>query len=431
MQILLTGATGFLGAHLIPRLLAQAHHVVSAGRRPCADPRVGFVPADFTQDTEISTWTARLKNIDVVINAVGIFNASPQTFALVHTRTPSALFTACREAGVRLVIQVSALGADEQAQSDYHRSKKAADDVLAALPLRAYIVQPSLIYGTDGASSRLFRMMATLPCALQLGHAPQAVQPIHIDDACDAIIALLQQPAGPAVAQRVALVGSTPLPFSTYIATLRHSMHLGRLRLLRVPTLLAQGLAELGGLLPNSPLTPDALAMLDRGNIGDAAPVTRLLGRAPRPPEAFITDWRAARTQAQLDWLLPLLRLALALVWLWTALVSALVYPVAASYQLLERSGIPAALAPLMLYGASSLDLLFGVATLALRRRWRPWLWLAQMALIAFYTVVIALRLPEYLWHPYGPLSKNLPMLAVLWLLYTLENNDEERAWNT
>ena len=51
----------------------------------------------------------------------------------------------------------------------------------------------------------------------------------------------------------------------------------------------------------------------------------------------------------------------------------------------------------------------------------RRWLWLAQGALIAFYTVVIALKLPEFLLHPYGPLTKNLPMLAAIWLLYECE----------
>ena len=95
------------------------------------------------------------------------------------------------------------------------------------------------------------------------------------------------------------------------------------------------------------------------------------------------------------------------------------------SYRLLERSGIPAMLAPLMLYGASALDLAFGIGTLALPPRWRRPLWLAQIALIGFYTVVIALRLPEFLWHPYGPLSKNLPMLAAIWLLYELEKGQQ------
>jgi cell division protein FtsW (lipid II flippase) len=72
-----------------------------------------------------------------------------------------------------------------------------------------------------------------------------------------------------------------------------------------------------------------------------------------------------------------------------------------------------------MLYGAATLDLLFGLAILFLARR--RWLWLAQLGLIGFYTIVIAFKLPEFLLHPYGPLTKNLPMLAAIWLLYQLE----------
>jgi cell division protein FtsW (lipid II flippase) len=94
-------------------------------------------------------------------------------------------------------------------------------------------------------------------------------------------------------------------------------------------------------------------------------------------------------------------------------------YPPQASYELLARTGIPAALRPLMLYGAATFDLLLGLGILFLPRR--RWLWLAQLALIGFYTVVIAFRLPEFLLHPYGPLTKNLPMLAAIWLLYQLE----------
>jgi hypothetical protein len=89
------------------------------------------------------------------------------------------------------------------------------------------------------------------------------------------------------------------------------------------------------------------------------------------------------------------------------------------SYRLLERSGVPPALGPLMLYGAASFDLLMGLGTLFLKRR--RWLWRAQLALIGFYTVVIAFKLPEFLLHPYGPLSKNLPMLAAIWLLAELD----------
>jgi hypothetical protein len=94
-------------------------------------------------------------------------------------------------------------------------------------------------------------------------------------------------------------------------------------------------------------------------------------------------------------------------------------YPPAASYELLARTGIPEPWRPLMLYGAAGVDLLLGLGIVCVKRR--RWLWLAQLVLIGFYTVVIAFRLPEFLLHPYGPLTKNLPMLAAIWLLYQLE----------
>ena len=56
-----------------------------------------------------------------------------------------------------------------------------------------------------------------------------------------------------------------------------------------------------------------------------------------------------------------------------------------------------------------------------LRRR-RP-LWLAQIVLVLGYTVIISLRLPEFWLHPYGPVLKNLPLLAMLLLLWTLDDD--------
>ena len=55
------------------------------------------------------------------------------------------------------------------------------------------------------------------------------------------------------------------------------------------------------------------------------------------------------------------------------------------------------------------------------------WLWRAQAALIVLYTAIITWRLPEYWIHPYGPLVKNLPMLAALWLLDALGPVKERR----
>jgi uncharacterized protein YbjT (DUF2867 family) len=436
MRILLTGASGFIGHHLLQALLAEGHEVVCAVRRPkqSHDPRLSFVHADFTNDTDKSVWLARLSGIEAVINTVGIFRENgAQTFEKLHVQTPRALFAACAESHeVHMVVQLSALGADAEADTAYHLSKKAADDYLASLPLRAVIVQPSLVYGSDGASARVFKALASMPFAVRFGDAPQLVQPIHIDDVVAAILALLRRrlyvdqgdTPSAGTAQRIALVGPEALAFTDYLAALRRAMGMNRLRVLRLPGSLARALARVGRWLPGGLLDPEALRMLDRGNTDDPAPTLRLLGRPARPIASFVTDPRAERARAKLDWLLPVLRIGIALVWIATAIVSAFVYPVAASLDLLARTGIPADLRPLMLYGASAFDMLLGLGILFLSGRRRRWLWLAQLGLIGFYTIVIAIKLPEFLVHPYGPLTKNLPMLAAIWLLYQLE--DEE-----
>ncbi|MEO7493319.1 MAG: SDR family oxidoreductase [Massilia sp.] len=425
MRILLTGSTGLLGRALATALLAEGHELVCAVRKapPAARPGERFIHADFTKDTDKSVWLARLAQIDVVVNAVGIFRESGgQRFDTLHTATPCALFAACAEIGtVQQVVQVSALGADSAARSRYHLSKKAADDYLAMLPVNSAIVQPSLIYASGGASARVFRTLASMPLCPRFGKAPQLVQPIDLDDAVAAIVKLIDEALARAAApepQRIALVGPQAMPFTDYLAFLRAAMGMGRLRVLPLPSALARMAAAIGGLLPGSLLDPEALAMLDRGNSADPAATTRLLGHPPRPVTDFVREPRSERQQAKLGWLLPLLRLSIAAVWIGTAIVSAR-YPLQASYELLARSGVQHALQPLMLAGAIGLDLLLGLGTLLLARRRR--LWQLQLALIGFYTVVIAVRLPEFVWHPYGPLLKNLPMLAAIWLLLELE----------
>jgi hypothetical protein len=197
---------------------------------------------------------------------------------------------------------------------------------------------------------------------------------------------------------------------------------------------LAKRLAAAASMLPGSLIDPTALSMLERGNTADAAPFSALLERPPRAPGRFVAAQArdGERASALLDVTLPLLRVSIALVWLWTAAVSFGLYPVAASLDLLHRTGVPSAVAPLALYGAATLDLAFGVLTLLLRGRARQWLWVAQAALIAGYTAIITVRLPEFWMHPFGPLSKNLPMLAALALLYLHEPvTPRKREWNT
>lgn len=421
MRVLLTGASGFLGTALADALRAAGHELVLAVRQPQPPPHAGdtMIAVDFIRDVATEDWRPRLIGVDAVINAVGILREhGTQTFQRVHVEAPRALFEACVQAQVSRVLQISALGADAHAASGYHRSKHAADELLLSLPLSAVVVQPSLIFGPHGASTRMFSAAAALPLIPLPGRGLQCVQPVHLDDVCAAMLRLLEATAPPS---RVALVGPQSLSLRAYLAALRGGLGLSRARFLPVPMPLVRAAVAIGAKLPGSLADADTLRMLERGNCADPTPISRLLGRPPRPADAFIgaAAAPALRCSAQLRLWLPLLRLSVALVWLVTGVLSLGVYPVDDSLALLARTGITGGLALFALYAGATLDLVFGAATLLMRRRRR--LYQAQLLVILAYTAIITWHLPGFWLHPYGPILKNLPMLAAIWLLHETE----------
>jgi uncharacterized protein YbjT (DUF2867 family) len=441
LNILVTGVSGFVGGHLAAALVAGGHQLkcpvrtlpVAIGTASGDDP-IEYFHMDYASHPSQESWLPYLRDIDVVINAVGIFRErAGQTFHALHVDAPVALFKACTRADVRLVIQVSALGADNHARSGYHVSKRAADEILSNLPVAAVIVQPSLIYGPDGPSAALFNILAALPVLALPDGGRQHIQPIHIDDVVDGVVALVNTlPQSTAV---IPFVGPTPLTLRAYLRCLRTS-----LGIIRAPWIVSvrghvfRPLAHMAGAIPGSLVDAETLKMLERGNVGDVTRLAKLLGRLPRAAADFIPRAyaRPIAQSAILSCMLPVLRGSIAIVWIWTALASIGLYPVQDSLQLLARVGVSASTAQLFLYGAALLDLVFGLLTLGWNAERRRWLWLAQLMLIGAYTVLITWRLPEFWLHPYGPISKNLPMMAAILLLYMLERPQPRKGvWNT
>jgi uncharacterized protein YbjT (DUF2867 family) len=426
MRIFITGASGFIGRSLVGSLDKRGHAVVCGMHRslPTSESAAcaAFETVDFAADIQPAAWRERLRGVEIVVNAVGLIRERKnQRFDAVHGYGPIALFTAAVGAGCRRIVQISALGADEQARSRYHLSKKAADDILATLPLDWVIVRPSLVYGPDGQSARLFTLLASLPVIPVPGRGEFVVQPIHLEDLVEAIVALIETPTE----QRriIPLVGPQPLRFQEFLAQLRQAMGLSPTRFIHIPRAVMYLVSRLLAWMPGSILDRETLDMLFRGNAADAAPTRGLLHREPRSVQAFLPAGTASleRSAARLRWLLPILRWSIGLVWTATGIVSIWFYPRSDSYAMLAQTGISEDWAPFALYGAATLDIALGLAALSGSRR--PWVWLLQIAVIVAYTIIISIALPEFWAHPFGPLLKNLPMIAAIWTVYELEKH--------
>lgn len=410
MKILVCGANGFIGRHLCAALTSAGHEVVRGVRRAAVP---GEMAIDYVHDLQPEAWLPRLKGVDVVVNAVGILNESDDArFAAIHRDAPVALFKACEQAGVSRVLQVSALGAEGgQALTPYMHTKREADAYLSASPLGWTILRPSLVIGLDGESSRLFRTLASLPLIALPGKGEQRLQPVHIEDLCQAVVRMLESRT--CMRRTVDVVGPEPMTYRAMLAAYRDAMQLHAVVWMPIPMGAMRLAARWVAKLPQRVLTPDTLRMLEQGNVADAAALQEILGRPPLGPDRWFAGIPPGllRWQAIASWMMPLFRAVLAVVWIVTGMLSLGLYPVADSLAMLAQVGLHGVPAQAALYGAALLDCAFGVATLFMPGRL---LWRSQIGLILGYTAIITLFLPQYWLHPFGPLLKNLPILAML-----------------
>lgn len=424
-RILIVGANGFIGQSLLHTLHAAGHELTACVRNvrhfSSRHDTLRVVEADYTTHTRSEQWQPLLQGHDVVINAVGIIREQGiNSFEQIHTRGPVALFDAAIAAGVKQLIQISALGCDTTAQTPFHLSKRAADDHLAATAADWLILRPSLVYGNGGKSAALFKALAALPLIPLAGNGDQRVQPVAVEDLVRIVESFIDGRIAPR--QRIDVVGGKAITVREMFVFYRDWLGMRTRRFISIPERLALWLAHRLGLFGLAPPDARAVELLRRGNTADVRRLVEQTGITPLAMDEMLRRTpaqQADRWQARLYFLHPLLRNVLGIMWLWTALVSAGLYPPDQSLVLLAAVGLSGSLAVAALISATLLDLLLGLALL-LRRHVKAAAWLQLIAMFT-YSLLITWALPAYWLHPFGPLIKNLPLIVATLMLIAME----------
>ncbi len=204
-RILVTGGSGFLGRHLVNRLVADRHAViVPARRRERAKhlivlPSVDVLEADIHDEAVL---TRLVSGCDAVVNLVGVLHGKPGTpwgpeFARAHVEVPQRLVAACERAGVRRLVHVSALGAAADAPSEYLRSKAEGEAILLAARDRidATVFRPSVIFGSDDRFLNLFALLQRCSPLVFLSGPDARFQPVYVGDVVECIARAIGDPA--------------------------------------------------------------------------------------------------------------------------------------------------------------------------------------------------------------------------------------------
>jgi len=273
MNILLTGATGFVGRY-VARSLSEAGHSVRALVRSKTGGLRGAHEQVEGDNLRPSSLHGKADGMDAVIHLVGIIEEKPSsgvTFNRVHHEGTQNLVVEAKRAGVGSLIEMSASGAREDGVSAYQTSKwKAENTVLRAGFEHAVVLRPSLVFGEPAPGqpefcSQLVRtLLRPFPVWPVFGDGAYCMQPVHVEEVAHAFTAALARPD--LSGKRLCLGGPEALPYTDILKRIADGAGIAHRPMIKQPaTLMAPVISLFGGWA--LPITSDQFRMLLEGNV--------------------------------------------------------------------------------------------------------------------------------------------------------------------
>ena len=189
------GGSGFVGRYIARRMANEGWRVRVAVRRPNeaifvkpygAVGQVEPILANIRDDRSVA---AAIDGADAVVNCVGILaEQGANSFDAVQADGAARVARIAASSGVERFVQISAIGADVEAESDYSRTKAEGEAAVLEHMHNAVILRPSIVFGTEDQFFNRFADMTRMSPMVPVIGASTRFQPVYVDDVAKAAV---------------------------------------------------------------------------------------------------------------------------------------------------------------------------------------------------------------------------------------------------
>ncbi len=296
-MLLITGATGYIGRHLVARLVEKGERprcLVRDTRKAASllpSDNVEFVQGDTTHLDSLQT---AMPGVDTIVHAAFITADHKQSpgnhYEETNVQGTANVIKAAKEGGVKRVIEMSGLGTKPDKPGSYMQGRYLAEKLLKESGLDWTIIQPSVLFGKDAPFIKgLSDLIQTAPVVPLIGGGSVMFQPIYVEDVVTVVIKVLEDPAG-TTGKTYTIGGPEYYTFTQVIDALLRSMHKTRMKLYAPTPLVGIGAAIMEAVLPKPPLTRAAMTLFSFDNTTDLNSVERDFGFQPTSFHRYLQE---------------------------------------------------------------------------------------------------------------------------------------------